>query len=932
MVLSDALFNQIVKQTIGILEKRDIDKIIKIINHELSQNVSSKETETNVMRLFNSIFSLSQFLKDALVYSHFLPSIIRIVANSNYLTDILVRDSSLIYWLLLSRPQYEKVDEMYLEKEIHSRCRNLKNYPSKLRVLKGIKRREILGIAYRDICGFDNLKETTIQLSILTKVILNQLFIDCIKQKLEEYCIKKLSTYYFLIALGKLGGDEINYSSDADMMLVYEKDEELKKGLTSQEFFSSVIQTFIRTSTENNEDGFLYRIDFRLRPYGKDSSLCRSLSNTFDYYETESALWERQMLIKSSYLCGNKNLYREFSEFTSKLIYQLPVLSSPHDYVAKMRAEKVGKLRDSRDIKESRGGIRDIEFPVQLLQLLNGKRNPKIKTGNTISALKLLNEKDIITDDEHYSMLSAYILFRKIEHYLQLMNNNQTHRIPETGEIIEKISIYLEYASVADFSAVICEHKKRVTEFARSVLMETEKFDDNVIDVNFSKMWEKEKKFLKSGKGILGSKFSDLKTEEIFLKIEGYLDEFLKQAIDPERTINNFVKIIRKSNFPSIWYDLFCDLKIFNYFLTICERSQKAADILAEDRSIRDAFLNGIFFKTISEKTFQFFEPKWMLFDLMTKFANKIINSEKVGVILSHYLSKKITDAINNSLDEAENRLYKRYLLFLSMGSFSTGEMSFNSDIDIIILYSKEQVVHRLEERMFKLLSDLQKLLFPVKVDCRLRPEGQSGNLVWSIRSFSEYLKNRSRIWEFQSYTRMNLLSGSKQKYSIIRDEIINSIKNQSHEKIKSGVKDIRMKNIDSTLSFNIKSDSGGIRESEIIVQYILLTNPDLLKEFHGKNTKEILEKIGDKFLNFQDDAEILLRNRKFLIDLQLTFQNYIGSSGSLLPTDDERMKALARICGLSDETSLQNKIKNTRKENSTIFRKTVEINNWIKN
>lgn len=919
----------IVQETIGSLTRDEYDKIFAIISKEFSSRTDISAIEANLIRLFKSVFSLSRFLIDSIIYPHFLPDIINIVSNSNYLTDLLVRDPEYLYWILSSGVQNEQLDKNSLSTEIKKRFNNTPSFSGRVGILKAIKRREILRIGFRDICQIDDINRTTIQLSILARVILSNLFELCFEKKKSEHTFPKISPQFSIIALGKLGGDELNYSSDVDLILIYKDGSSEQKSFLYSEFLSSVIQLFIKESTSINDEGYLYRIDFRLRPHGKDATLCKSLEQTINYYEYEGEEWERQMLIKASHLCGSKKLFTDFFAFINSFIYRSRSTKSPIQQMLHLRKLIIEKQRDDLDIKQSAGGLRDIEFPIQGLQLIYGAGHPSIRKGNTLLAICEMNKVNILSDEEKNILSRAYIFFRRIEHYLQLMNDNQTHRIPQSGVILDKLVDFFGFSEKDSFLQEIANHKLKIKKFASSVYMDKDSSESEKETLRESIKWKREKEFLREGKGLSGRKMFDNRITESFERIEENLEIFLSESVDAENTIRNFVRVIRGANFPSIWYDLFLDKSIFNYFLTLCERSQKAIDLFAENKKLRDFFISGRIFNPLKKEDFPSLSPEEIIFSVLSQYANNLLSALQAGKILSEYLKKRIYDFFNTPQIKADPNYSG--IMVLGLGSFSSGDMSFNSDIDLFFISSKSDSRGSYEKFLI-ILNELQKSVEPFKIDSRLRPEGESGSLVWSARSFSEYLKSRARCWEFQSYTRINLIFGEKRNYRRLLYSVSQAVGFKDKETLLKSCLEMIDKSIPPETPFNLKSGRGGLRESEYFSQIILLLNKNAFIEFAGKSVPDTLDGIGKYFPEYLKDTKILLRNRIFLIDLHLTLQTFFGGKGSILPTDNKKLTIVSKLLGFSDKDLLLKRINIIRKENTQILKKIFEENNWKEN
>ncbi len=250
-----------------------------------------------------------------------------------------------------------------------------------------------------------------------------------------------------VLAFGKLGGDELNYSSDLDLMFVYDHDGETtgrRTPTTNADFFARMIPELIRLLSSHTDRGFAYRIDLRLRPEGKQGALARTLANTISYYDVMGRTWERQALIKVRPCAGDSALGREFSAAIEPFVYRKYFSFSEINEVKalkrQMEQRSVRTGADDRDVKTGHGGIRDIEYTVQFLQLLNGGDLPAVRQRNTLLALESLEIGGCLTGNETYLLADAYRFLRKTEHRLQLMFDMQTHRLPESPEELAKLA------------------------------------------------------------------------------------------------------------------------------------------------------------------------------------------------------------------------------------------------------------------------------------------------------------------------------------------------------------------------------------------------------------------------------------------------------------------------------------------------------------
>lgn len=922
--LSQEFINKLAEKVLGYLPIPAFEKIINLFELKLNDYYFPFSSESNLLRIILSLYDRVTFLTDCLKYPHYVDLLLSIAANSNYLTDIIVRNPEYFYRILNPTNLKEEIEEKSFGKEIKKITASFKTFNSKLNTLRFIKRRELLRIGAKDISGLENLQKITAELSTLAKGLCNQLFTICYKEVLAKNKIKKAENKYCIIALGKLGGKELNYSSDVDLIIFYDVNSVFPNNKYYSEILTEAIHLFIESSTSLTGEGYIYRIDLRLRPDGRNSPLCGSLNDYLAYYESRGEDWERQMLIKAGYITGDKLLYKRFFESIAYFVYPINFSSSPVSQISKLKKSIEKNLKDQRNIKLSPGGIRDIEFSVQALQLLNGGKDKELRTGNSLDAVYKLYKANLISFEEKNVLTEAYFYYRKIEHYLQLMNDSQTHTIPDEGEILEKLSNYLGYKDSATFLKTVSDNRKLVLQIYNSIMGIDFDVKDNVLNfenINFAnrKQAEADISFLYEGKGLFGQKDFDKSCTDIFEKILPTLIDYIINSVDPDKVLRNFSRVIRSSNIPSIWYREFSDVFFFNSFLKLCEFSQKSIDLFAEDNDLSEYLLTRKVFTQITIEEMAKNPVKKVLFLLAVQFSLKLISSE----ILSDTLSKVIHKKISKVSEKIFSR-YKSLRFFIaSLGSLGAEEMTFSSDIDLIF------VVNDLEKKTFapklfqNLLSAIKDELNPFEVDCRLRPEGKNSPLVWDLKSYSNYLLNRARTWEFQSLCKLNFITGDKKKFEIFINSILSRIDSFEKEKIMFDIFDMRKKLYPKDIStvanvFNLKRGNGGLVDIEFTVQYFMLLNKSLFIECQGKNNAKILEK-----LNFTELNKIK-ENYYFLRKVLLLNQSCYNVSTSHISLEKNKLDNFSKLLEFKSGKDLQLFINQIIKENSTFFSKYV--------
>lgn len=931
--LSTEFISKLAELAGGVLQSEQFEKIISLLEKEIKLHYFTESSESNLIRIIENQFDRTFFLKECLNYPHHIEVLVNLASNSNYLSDILVRNPE--YFFFITNP--DKIKKPLSERDysnlIKDSADRFKTFEGKVNALRNIKRKELLRIGIADIYLKGNLERITTELSLLAKSITAFLFELCYKQILDKHRIEITSNKYCLIALGKLGGYELNYSSDIDLIVFTSKNSFIDKRIYYNQLIAETVQLFIEQASSLSSKGFLYRVDFRLRPDGRNAPLCNSLNQYLNYYELRGEDWERQMLIKSGFICGSNNLYKRFCSYLEKFIYPASFSVSPLQQIRKLKSNIEKRIAGEENIKLIPGGIRDIEFSVQALQLLNGGKNKSIQTGNTLSAIKELYNSGLLNDNEAKIFTQAYIFYRNIEHYLQLMNNAQTHTIPESGELPEKISYYLEFKFSAEFRNKLNYYRKSVLEIYHSITgVEEIKPDSRFDRINFT---DKKRalhnfNFLQYGKGIFGSKKFDNTTTSLFENILNDLFSYLEKSISPDLILENFVRIIRSATFPKIWYKEFEDHNYLKLFLGLCEFSQYAINLFAEDKFLRDLFLSRKCFLKIDKNTFSVLSTKEILFTLSVQYTSGIIAADDVSSLLSDFLIVKIKDSVKIF---SGDKKWKNDFVVIAMGSLGAKEITFKSDIDLVFVVDGMNKYPRIQNEFQKLLFEIKNALAPFEVDCRLRPEGKSSQLVWDINKYSDYLVNRARVWELQAFLKVNLISGNKLLFNTLLNKFIEVVKSLDKNNIKIEMLDMHKKLISSdnySNLVNIKKCPGGLSEAEFVISYFQFLDIMQDNNFIGGGGR-ISSNILTLESQIKNDLEILATNFRVMKNIELANQNIFDVRTSRIPADVVKLKMLSIYLGYKDQKSFLNELNGMTSKNSKVFAHIFKVINRVK-
>ncbi len=924
--LSNEFVGKLLDYSAGYFTPETFDKVIKAFESEIAIQYFRFNSESNLLRIIQAMYDKPTLLKECIRYPHYVEILISISINSNYLTDILVRNPEYFYSIVNPSEIQMKTDKEKFVSYLRQTLSVYKSFNSKVNALRTLKRKEILRIGVKDIWAKAELNEITGELSILAETIASELFTICYDEIMAKYGIKTSVGKYCLLALGKLGGGELNYSSDIDLIIFYDENSAINDKKFYNELLTEVIYLFIKSSSSITENGFLYRVDFRLRPDGRNSPLCRSINEYLNYYESRGEDWERQMLIKAGFITGSKTLYNSFMDYLRPFIYPVSFTTSPTEQIKRLKNNIEKRIKDEEDIKLLPGGIRDIEFAVQALQLLNGGKNSDLRTGNTLDAIKKLTGAGLLSFKETKTLNDAYILFRRIEHYLQLMNDTQTHTIPGEGELLEKLSAFLGFKNSKTFKRFVELNRAEVKKISDSVLnINSFKTKKTNIDISFSNevAAKKNLQYLREGKGLLGNRQFDSSSIKFFEEIENDLNDYLSKSKNPDLVLQNFVRVIKSISLPSIWYREFHDKAFFKKFLFLCEFSQKVIDLFAEDDELREFFITRKVFEKITVNNLLSFNTKKILFTLAVQFTLSMIPAMRISEMLSKFVVASIKKETANY---EQLKKYTNEFAIGVMGSCGAGEMTFASDIDLIFIVNNLNSYPDIQKDFQALLLKFKNILKPFDVDCRLRPEGKSSILVWDLNSYKNYVNKRARVWELQAFCKLSFAAGNKIIINNLTRAINKRIKTENKLNVKKEISDMRKRLYPQDINsisklFNVKKSRGGLADIEFVIQYLILTQNNLYLKCKGKNTIKITG-IFEKALPASSDIKMLKTNFLFLKQLSFIIQSTFNKSDSLLILSDDKISVTSNILGFDNLEEFKDKLNTIIDSNQTIFDK----------
>jgi len=412
--------------------------------------------------------------------------VLTVLGHSRFLTDILIRNPEYLFWLFEETPGLRvPLSKRALRSELDRELEHLADAGDRLRALRRIHRRELLRIGAGDVLGFKEVAQIGRELSDLADVVLEAALVaayDGLVRVHGHPCGPRGSRAHFIVvSLGKLGGRELNFSSDIDLMFVYDDDGHTRgrriAEIDNSAFFNRLGERLIQILTDVTEDGIMYRVDMRLRPEGELAPLARSVRNHWIYYEMRGALWERQMLIKARRAAGSYKLWRRFQQMLVPFVYPAHFTMKPQEEIRRIKQRIEAEIQDrperGNNIKLQPGGIRDVEFTVQCLQMLSGRVDESARCISTLPAIAALENTGALEPSEADDLRRAYCFLRRLENLLQIAEGRAIYAVPDADDERRGLAAFFGLDSAEKFDRLLAHHVGRVQAIYTAVL-----FDD----------------------------------------------------------------------------------------------------------------------------------------------------------------------------------------------------------------------------------------------------------------------------------------------------------------------------------------------------------------------------------------------------------------------------------------------------------------------
>lgn len=849
------------------------------------------------------------------------------------------------------------VEQLRMElREVLSSC---KSQMDGMRVVRNFKKNKLLIITLKDILRLSETQEIMLDMSNLADAILCESLIF-VEHFLKERYGEPLNNSVTIVALGKLGAQELNYSSDVDIIFVYKEEGETSgvstiQGVTinkisSFEYYTKLVEEFTRFLSLNTEDGFCYRVDLRLRPQGQRGNLAISLSAYEEYYEAWGQLWERAALLRARAVAGDMQLGQSFLETIKPFVYRKHLDFEAIDEIIRMKSqvEQIKPGTFSRDIKRGYGGIREIEFFIQIFQLIYGGKEPVLRERSTFKALHKLLLKGFIGYEDYDHLSDSYLFLRTLEHRLQQLNDIQTHTLPSNDKELDILGKKMGFYDRKSFLSEL-ERKRHKVRSIYNYLLETKK--DKPRGLLSDIFWDMETPVEDLlSEELKKTKIKDTKKAIYYLtKIRNNIYSF--QTIRGRRLLEDILPIFIDEALKGINPDLAL-LQLVD-FSRILATKESYLDAIAHKKEIISA-LNFIFSQSEYLSKMLINSPEYIESIVGGEIKKKSLRALKkeIEVLISRYgestairllrkfeeikhgilfLNKKIgvqeiMKGLSKTADAILSKLLERqkitpsltssccpYLNIIAFGKLGGREIIFNSDLDLIFITQDEPTETDIKtaEHLLRICMSYTKDGIAYRIDTRLRPEGSKGPLVSSIMGIRQYYLKHAQVWELQALLKARPILSSKstrgsdvkiaaQFMEMRRDILISRGKEVTFKDIKRMREKIKKELLkEPPGSYDIKLGSGGIEELEFIIQYLQLKNSENNPNVLVQGSLDAIKRLNKK--GFLKDIDALMFKETYIfyrtIETMLRLRNE-----SLLKEGGAIIKSLAAFLDITEE------------------------------
>ncbi len=689
-------------------------------------------------------------------------------------------------------------------------------------------------IAFRDMLGLASLDESLRHLSQLA-----DLCIQAALSKVEQLFKPQWGLAYnqdgqrqtlLVVAMGKLGAQELNFSSDIDLIFFYPEEGHTQGGqrsLENQQYFIRIGQQLISVLNEVTQDGFVYRVDMRLRPYGDSGALAISFDAMEDYYQEQGREWERFAMVKARAVTGTEAEQQRFYKLLLPFVYRRYIDFGVLDAFRQLKSQieiEIRRKNQADNIKLGAGGIREIEFIVQSLQLIRGGREPKLRERHLLSVLPLLAQFNFLAQSEVDALLTSYRFLRKLENALQAIDDKQTQLLPQDTQEQTRLARAMKYESWQQCYAAFDSHRKQVDTIFSSLFAEEkaqtlEQAPEKQQLQRYQDLWQGGQQqafphFAEAIQQFRQSRLLQKLTERGRKRLDKLMPLLLAVADQQadksciQRLLDLIAAIAKRTAYLELLTE---NPPMLEHLVELCASSERLASQLQQYPLLLDELLypSALYQPTPIQDIENELNIALMRFDpsdaeaiieglrqFKLAFDLRVAAAELKGIFAvkqaSRYLSHVATVIVSRVVKLAWQEMCAKYgvpaegmraeqvsgFAVIAYGKMGGMEMSYDSDLDLVYVHNLNtnaetlishpeqksievgRFLMRLAQRIVHLLSIRTTSGVLYEVDMRLRPSGNSGLLVSSEQAFIDYQLNEAWTWEHQALTRARVVAG----------------------------------------------------------------------------------------------------------------------------------------------------------------------------
>ncbi len=784
--------------------------------------------------------------------------------------------------------------------------------------LRRWKRRELVRIVARDAMGLADLPTVVAEVSALADACLRRALTEATRTAAAP------SQPIAVIGLGKLGGRELNYCSDVDVIVVHEGDDHDAAG---------TIRRVISLMADQTAEGRVWPVDLELRPEGRDGALTRTPESYEQYYRRWGEPWELQALIKARYVAGDADLANRFFDAVRPMVWheELGTGAVPYLHEIKRRHEEEfwSDGRDEGDVKRGRGGIRDVEFTAQILQLVHGRADPAVRSPNTFEAFDQLVRGGYLHRGDARRLGGSLVHLRRVEHRLQLWEERQTHHLPGDGDELDSLARRLGYRGDRPGTAFAGDHQQ-----VRAAVRDTHErvFYRPVLDAV-------------AGAGTLAERAVGQRLEALgFTDVEGALDR-LERITEGSGAAARALSQLLPPALDWLGQSPDPDLGLFQLRLVTdgALRASLVVEALREDettatrlcRLLGSSRIVGDGLRAEPELMPRLGDDTWLDRPYDPAGARTALTTPPAGdrgamadrlavdrasqttrIAVADLLGRRTLEETGTDLTRlAETHLDAGLdwvapgssLAIVGLGRFGGGNLAYPSDLDIVFVQEEsDDTAREVIRELLDLLAHPAAMGRRWDVDTRLRPEGANGRLVRSIDEMVDYYERWADTWERQAMLKARPVAGNR----ALGDRFVAAIAPclfrpdfSSTDEIREMKDRIEAERIseDEDPAYHLKLGEGSLTDVEFAVQVLRLRHGHDHPAVRRPDTVGAVDALVDAGLLDAADAEALVRSYRFCGRARNLTYLMKGGGGDALPVDPDDARHLGRLLGFDE-------------------------------